>query len=79
MSFWSAMAWVGPTAAGVTASPGNASLAGTLAALFADTSAKSERDRAAAIADAFDAGAKLVIVNDVPFAQPAPPIVGPVS
>jgi hypothetical protein len=79
IGFWSAMAWVGPTAAGVTASPGNAVLAGALGAIFTDTSKKSEGDKANQIADAFDSGAKLVIVSDVPFAQPAPPIVGPIS
>jgi hypothetical protein len=79
MGFWSAMAWVGPAAAGVTASPGNAALAAALSAVFADTSKKSEGDKANQIADAFDSGAKLVIVSDIPFAQPAPPIVAPIS
>jgi len=79
MGFWSAMAWVGPTAAGVTASPGNAALAGALGAVFSDTSKKSEGDKANQIADAFDTGAKLVIVSDILFIQPAPPVVAPIS
>jgi hypothetical protein len=77
--FWSAMVWAGPTAAGTTLFPGNPTLATALGAVFADTSGQSEADKARALADAFDAGAKLVIVNDLPLVQPAPPIVGPVS
>ncbi len=79
MGFWSAMVWVGPTAAGTTASPGNAALAGALTAAFSDTSDKSAGDKASQIADAFDTGAKLVIVNDILFVQPAPPVVAPIS
>jgi hypothetical protein len=79
MAFWSAMVWVGSAAAGVTASPGNAALSGALGAVFSDTSKKSEGDKADQIADAFDSGAKLVIVSDIPFIQPAPPIVAPIS
>jgi hypothetical protein len=78
-AFWSAMVWVGPTAAGTTLSPGNFALAGALGAVFSDTSQKSEGDKARQIADAFDAGAKLVMVSDIPFVQPAPPIVAPIS
>jgi hypothetical protein len=79
MGFWTAMVWVGPVAVGVTASPGNAALAGALGALFTDTSKKTESDKANQIADAFDIGAKLVIVSDIPIIQPAPPIVAPIS
>jgi hypothetical protein len=79
MSFWTAMVWAGPTAVGSTLSPGNAGLSAALAAIFADTSKQSESDKANHLADAFDAGARLVIVNDVPLVQPAPPIVGPIS
>jgi len=77
--FWSAMVWTGPAAVGVTLSPGNASLAPSLAAIFADTSEQSEGDKARKFADAFDVGAKLVIVQDTPLVQPAPPIIGPIS
>lgn len=79
MSFWSAMVWVGPTAVGTTASPGNASLAAALGAVFADTSEKTAGEKARKIADAFDGGAKLVMVNDVLLIQPAPPVVAPIS
>lgn len=78
-TFWATLVWVGPTAAGTTLFPGNAALAGTLAALFADTQGKSAGEKARQFADAFDAGAKMVLVNDIPFIQPAPPIIGPVS
>jgi hypothetical protein len=79
MAFWQAMVWVGPTAAGTSISPGNASLAGALGAIFSDLSEKSAGDKASELADAFDAGAKLVIVSDVLFVQPAPPVVGPIQ
>jgi len=79
IGFWTAMVWVGPTAVGTTVFPGNPALSGALAAIFADTSNQSESDKARALADAFDAGAKMIIVSDVPLVQPAPPIVGPVS
>ena len=34
--------------------------------------------RALTVLAAFDAGARMVIVSDVPIVQPAPPIVGPI-
>lgn len=79
MGFWAAMVWAGAAAAGTTASPGNAALSGALGNVFSDTSNKSEGDKANEIADAFDSGAKLVMVSDIPFVQPAPPIVAPIS
>jgi hypothetical protein len=79
LAFWQSMVWVGPTAAGTTISPGNTALAGALAAVFADLSDKSEGDKASALADAFDAGAKAVMVSDVLFVQPAPPVIGPIQ
>ena len=79
ITFWQAIAWVGPTASGATAFPGNPGLAPTLAAIFTDLSRKSPQDKANELADAFDAGARSVVVMDVPFAQPAPPIVGPIQ
>jgi hypothetical protein len=79
MTFWQAIAWVGPTASGTTAFPGNAGLAAMLAATFADLGRKSPQDKANELADAFDAGARTVVVVDVPFVQPAPPIIGPIQ
>jgi hypothetical protein len=79
VTFWQAIVWVGPTASGATAFPGNAALAPALVAIFADLSRKSPQDKANELADAFDAGARTVIVTDVPFVQPAPPIVGPIQ
>lgn len=78
-TFWQAIAWVGPTASGTTAFPGNASLAAMLAAIFTDLGRKSPQDKANELADAFDAGARTVLVVDVPFVQPAPPIIGPIQ
>jgi hypothetical protein len=79
ISFWSSIVWVGPSAAGSTTSPGNSSLSSELGSIFGDTGDKTAAEKAQKIADAFHSGAKLVIVNDIPFAQPAPPIVGPIS
>src|SRR5215510_7996046 len=76
-TFWQAMAWVGPTAAGTTSFPGNPALAGALAAVFNDLSGKSAAAKASDLASAFDAGAKAVVVSDVPFI-PGATIVGPI-
>ena len=78
-TFWQAIAWVGPTASGATALPGNAGLAPMLAAIFTDLSRKSPQDKANELADAFDTGARTVVVMDVPFVQPAAPIIGPIQ
>jgi hypothetical protein len=77
-SFWQAIVWTGPAAAGTTIVPGNFALASALAAIFSDLGKKSAADKASEIADAFDAGAKLVMVSEIPFA-PGPPIVGPIQ
>ncbi len=79
MSFWTAIIWVGPTASGATIVPGNFSLSGSLTAIFANSQQMSEAEKATALAGAFDTGAKQVLVLDVPYAQPAPPISGPIS
>lgn len=79
LGFWSTLVWIGITAAGTTTSPGNSALAASLGAIFSDTAKESAADKARQLADAFDVGAKLVIVTDIPFIQPAPPIVGPIS
>lgn len=65
MGFWSSLVWVGAAAVGSTLSPGNSSLSSALSGIFSDTGEKSEGDKARAIADAFDAGAKEVMVNDI--------------
>ena len=77
-AYWQAIAWLGPVSAGATAFPGNPALAAALGALFADLSGKSAADKARELAEAFDAGAKAVIVSDVLFVQPSPPVVGPI-
>ena len=79
IAYWQAIAWLGPVAAGVTVFPGNSTLAPALAVIFADLSRKSPTDKANDLASAFDVGAKMVVVSDVPFVQPAPPIVGPIQ
>jgi len=79
MSFWSAIVWVGAAASGSTLVPGNFSLVGALTQVFSDTEQKSAAEKAGALADAFDAGAKQVVVMDIPFVQPAPPIIGRIS
>ena len=78
LGYWQAMTWAGPMAAGVTAFAGNASLSGALVAIFTDLGRKSASQKAQELANAFDAGARAVVVSDVPFVQPAPPIVGPI-
>lgn len=76
-AYWQALAWAGPVAAGATSVPGNMTLAAALAAVFSDLSGKSAAEKAGELADAFDAGAKLVIVSETSFLSGAP-IVGPV-
>jgi len=78
-AFWQTIVWVGPAYAGVTTVPGNFALACALAAVFADLDKKSARDKASAVADAFDAGAKVVMVMDTLLAPPFTPVVGPIS
>jgi hypothetical protein len=73
------MVWVGTTAVGSTASPGNASLSSALAAIFGDASETSDAEKAGQIADAFDAGAKLVMVSDILTTVPPSTVVGPIS
>ncbi len=76
--FWTAMVWIGPGMVGTTVFPGNSTLSSALAQIFGDTSQQSDADKAQALADAFDAGAKMVMVNDVQV-PPLPPIMGPIS
>lgn len=77
--FWQSIVWAGATAAGATVAPGNFTLQPGLLALFSDLSETSAADKARQFADLFDAGARQVIVSDVPYVQPAPPIVGPIQ
>jgi hypothetical protein len=78
-SFWQAMVWAGATASGTTLSAGNYGLSASLQGIFGDVEEKSAADKAGEIADAFHSGAGEVMVMDIPFAQPAPPITGPIS
>jgi hypothetical protein len=77
-AFWTTMVWVGPTSVGTTVFAGNLTLTAQLAQIFSDISEQSHKDKAGALADAFDAGAKTVMVNDV-LPPPATPVVGPIS
>lgn len=78
MAFWQMIAWSGAAAVGVTAAPGNFALTSTLSSIFSDTSESSARDRADRIADAFDTGAKLVIVVDT-LTSTGAPVPGPIQ
>lgn len=79
MAFWTATLWVGAAASGITIVPGNFTLAGSLTALFLDTSKKSESEKASQLADAFDVGAKQVMVMDTPYAPPNIPVSAPIA
>ncbi len=78
ISFWQAIVWSGATAAGSTTSPGNLGLASALAGLFGDTAEASAGEKASRLADAFDAGARQVIVTDV-LTSTGVPVVGPIQ
>ncbi len=78
-SFWQAMVWVGPSAAGSTTSAGNSSLSSSLESIFGDVEEKSASDKAGELADAFHSGATEVMVNDILFVQPSSPVSGPIS
>jgi len=78
-AFWQSMVWAG-AGVGVTTVPGNFALAAALAAVFSDTNAEEPAPRAGRIADAFDAGAKAVVVTDTIPAAPTPiVVVGPIQ
>lgn len=79
MTFWRAIVWVGPTASGFTIIPGNNTLTASLSAVYMDLGEKTSSDKARDFSDAFDAGAKTVMVYDTPYAQPAQPVFGPIS
>lgn len=77
-TFWQSMAWLGPLAAGTTSYAGNSALGPMLSLTFADLRNKTPEEKAGELADAFDLGARLVMVSDVPLIQPAPTIIGPI-
>ena len=79
MAFWQAIIWSSPAGfVGATTVPGNMSLTAALTGVFEDLEEKSEADKAGELADAFDAGAKVVMVADV-HAVTGVTIVGPIS
>lgn len=78
ISFWQAIIWSGATAVGSTTSPGNFSLSSALSGIFSDTTESSAGDRAKQLADAFDAGARQVMVTDV-LTSTGVPVVGPIQ
>jgi hypothetical protein len=70
-TFWQTIMWVG-AATGSTTVPGNFALTSALGAVFSDLGDSSASERADRIADAFDSGAKTVIVLDVNNATGVP-------
>lgn len=77
--FWQGLVWVGPGFTGATAAPGNFSLASALGAILSDLGERSASDQASRMADAFETGARQVIVSDLSTTSPPVPVVGPVS
>lgn len=76
-AFWQSISWVG-TATGTTIVPGNFALSSALAAVFSDLGQSSASDKAGKVADAFDGGAKTVMVLDV-LPGPVSPVTGPIQ
>ena len=74
MAFWMSIVWQG-AGTGVTTSPGNASLTSELGSVFSDTEEASASAKAGKVADAFDTGAKTVVVTDTIPAAPTPVVV----
>jgi len=77
-TFWQSISWVG-AAVGVTTVPGNFALSSALAAVFSDLGESSATDKGDRVADAFDAGAKTVMVLDTIPGVPPVPVLGPIS
>jgi hypothetical protein len=77
-TFWQTISWVGAAAVGVTTSPGNAALTSALAAVYSDLAESSATQKADAVADAFDAGAKTVMVTDT-LTSTGVPTLGPIQ
>jgi len=79
MAFWQAIVWASPGGfVGATTVPGNFSLIAALTGIFADLQEKSEADQAGELADAFDAGARMVMVTDI-HAVSGVTVVGPIN
>jgi hypothetical protein len=78
MAFWQAIVWSGASAVGTTSSPGNFSLSASLSSIFSDTGEASAGDKANSLADAFDAGARQVMVMDI-LTSSGVPVVGPIQ
>lgn len=77
-SFWQAISWVG-SATGTTIVPGNFALTSALASVFSDLGQSSASDKADKVADAFDGGAKTVMVLDIIPGPPPVPTPGPIQ
>jgi hypothetical protein len=77
-SFWQSISWVGAAAVGVTTVPGNFALTSALAAVFGDLGDSPARDKADRVADAFDGGAKTVMVLDT-LTSTGVPTLGPIQ
>ncbi len=75
-TFWQSISWVG-AAVGVTTVPGNFALASALGSVFSDLGQRSASDKADKVAEAFDGGAKTVMVLDT--TPPAVVTVGPIQ
>ena len=76
-TFWQSISWVG-SATGSTIVPGNFALTSALAAVFSDLGQSSASDKADKVADAFDGGAKTVMVLDI-LPGTVPPVTGPIQ
>jgi hypothetical protein len=70
-TFWQSISWVG-SATGSTTVPGNFALSSALAGVFSDLGESSATEKGDKVADAFDAGAKAVIVLDINNASGVP-------
>jgi hypothetical protein len=77
-TFWQSISWVG-AGTGTTIVPGNVALTSALAAVFSDLGQNSASDKADRVADAFDGGAKSVIVLDIVGVAPPVPTPGPIQ
>lgn len=77
-TFWQTISWVGAAAVGVTTVPGNFALTSSLAAVFSDLGESSASQKADAVADSFDAGAKTVMVLDT-LTSTGVPTLGPIQ
>jgi len=76
-TFWQSISWVG-AATGVTTVPGDFALTSALAAVFSDLGDSSASAKADSVADAFDGGAKTVMVLDT-IPGPTAPVLGPIQ